>query len=151
MRNDCLKKQICLLLCLTLSLALFGCGKSEEPEVIAEPEIVEELPEAAAATPEPEPAKEPALQESAKQYPAVLAALRHMLYNNTEDIRMYSWQYPRQEEPASAVVWDIGGDESPELLYIAAREHDYSYDVWQGDLEIYTSIDVYDLFHHYKF
>lgn len=141
LKSDRLKKLICLLLCVALSLVLIGCGKSEEPEETPEPEIIEELPEETAATPEPEPVKEPALPEGAEQYPAVLASLRHMLYNNTDDIRMYSWQYPRHEEPAAAVVWDIGGDESPELLYIATREHDYSYDVWPGELEIWTYAD----------
>ena len=141
LRSDRLKKPICLLLCLALSLTLIGYGKRETPEVTAEPEAAAELPEATHATPEPEPVKEPALPENAKEYPAVLASLRHMLYNNTDDIRMYSWQYSRQEEPAAAVVWDIGGDESPELLYIATREHDYSYDVWPGELEIWTYAD----------
>ena len=130
MRRDYLKIQLCLLLCLALIVSLCGCGQSAAPEESPAPEEPEELPE--------ENEIEPAPKDTEIRYPAAYAAYLQVLDNNTDDIRMYTWQFDRQTEPPVVLLWDIGGDECPELLYIAARENDFSYDVWEASLEIWT-------------
>lgn len=150
-----------LLVCaLALAPVLTGCGAAEkgkdaqtspEPASVQEPERKEQAGDAAEAGKTAAPKEEKSnagrfgkagktekggTAEYVRPYEDAYAAYLQVLREQEEGISNYDWQ--RAGEPRSVNVLDICGDETPELILIAAEDLGGDLGYCASDLKIYT-------------